>query len=261
MGIINPKEKPLQLLISLHDITPFHSVRIKKAEKLFSEWGIQKITYLFIPQYHGSYLASESPDFIKDCHSPHPFEVQWYLHGYHHLEKLASISGPNSLPINTAQDFWKRKFLTAGEGEFLSLDVKAMDEKLTQGLAEFRKCLQQEPKGFIAPAWLFNEGLFEALAKMNLAFTEDHRKIYRIENHRSLPSPVITWATRTILRKYGSLIVCPALSLLTARDPILRVAMHPFDFDHPETVANIGWVIKNLISKRNQVFMDEIAFD
>jgi hypothetical protein len=33
----------------------------------------------------------------------------------------------------------------------------------------------------------------------------------------------------------------------------LRVAMHPFDFDHPETVANIEKVVRQALAEREPV--------
>lgn len=246
---------PLKLLISLHDATPFHLDRIRKAENLFRDLGLDKVTYLLVPEYHGGYLSSDSPAFIHWCRATRPFRVQWHLHGYRHLE-----AGGNGNAGASAGDAFKRKYLTAGEGEFLALDPPAIRAKLEAGREVFRTCLGTEPKGFVAPAWLFNAGLPPALKEQGIPFTEDHRRLYRTDTGGSLPSPVITWATRTVLRKYGSLVVCPVLARLWSSAPILRVAMHPFDFDHGATAANIRRVLRRLLKIREQVFSDELRF-
>lgn len=243
-----------KLLISLHDITPFHLPRIRKAEALFRELGLGKVTYLFVPEYHGSYPSGGSPEFIGWCREPRPFQVEWHLHGYHHLE-----SREPAVPGGTS-DALKRRFLTGGEGEFLALDPAAQGRLLDAGLESFRLCLQADPPGFVAPAWLFNSGLQPLLRERGIRFTEDHRHLYHTHPSARLSSPVITWATRTFLRKYGSLVVCPMLARLFASAPFLRVAMHPFDFDHPSTIRSIRSVLEYLMPGRVQSFSSDLEF-
>lgn len=238
----------MKLVISLHDATPFHLERMRRAEAVFRGLGVAKIAYLLVPEYHGGYPCADSPEFIAWCREPRPFRVDWHLHGYHHLE---SPDAGNAAA--RGGDAFKRKFLTAGEGEFLALDADAQRRKLEKGREVFRKCLGADPEGFVAPAWLFNDSLIPALREMGFRHTEDHRRMYQLQSGRSIASPVITWATRTVLRKYGSLVVCPALARLWSREPVLRVAMHPFDFDHPSTVANIRSVLRRVMRDREQV--------
>jgi predicted deacetylase len=230
--------------------------RLEKAESLFRDLGLEKVSYLLIPHYHGRHLSSESPRFITWCRAGRSFRIQWHLHGFHHLE---------AAPVGTAGrlspgDRWKRKYLTAGEGEFLSLDPARMRDKLHAGRDIFQACLKREPPGFVAPAWLFNAGLPAVLKEQGIRYTEDHHRLYDLDSGGSLPSPVITWATRTLIRKYGSVLVCPILARLWASTPVLRVAMHPFDFDHAPTVANIRAVLRRLLKGRTQVFCSELKY-
>ena len=243
-----------KLVISLHDATPFHLERMRKAEAVFRDLGLVKITYLLVPEYHGGYPAAADPAFRAWCGEERPFKVDWHLHGYHHIEDAAGIGA------GTSGDFLKRKLLTAGEGEFLALDADAQRRKLEAGRESFRACLGTDPLGFVAPAWLFNSGLVPALKQQGFRFTEDQRRMYRVDSGKRIDSPVITWATRTFLRKYGSLVVCPALARLWANVPVLRVAMHPFDFDHPETVASITTVLKRVMQGREQAIAGDLAF-
>lgn len=265
-----------KLVISLHDATPFHLDRMRRAEAVFRESGVAKITYLLVPEYHGGHASAASPEFIAWCRGPREFQVDWHLHGYHHLEALPAaiggavregnipdISGASSFPAagpGGAADAFKRRFMTAGEGEFLALDADAQRAKLAAGREAFRRCLDSDPEGFVAPAWLFNAALQPILKEMGFRFTEDHRRIYDVRSGARLNSPVITWATRTFLRKYGSLVVCPALARLWASEPVLRVAMHPFDFDHASTVANIRKVLRRVMRDREQAFSSDLAF-
>lgn len=244
---------PRRIVLSMHDATPFHLERMRKAEAVFRDLGVAKITYLLVPEYHGGYPSDRSDEFIEWCRASRPFGVEWHLHGYHHLESPDIGSG------NPA-DAWKRRFLTAGEGEFLALDREAQRRKLNEGREVFRRCLGSDPDGFVAPAWLFNRELPPLLADMGFRFTEDHRRIHRVDTGASLESPVITWATRTPLRKYGSLIVCPLLARIWSGVPVLRAAVHPFDFDHVSTVAGIRSVLRRIIRDREQSFASDLVF-
>ncbi|MEO7958707.1 MAG: hypothetical protein ABIW76_18660, partial [Fibrobacteria bacterium] len=139
-------------------------------------------------------------------------------------------------------------------------DADSQRAKLEAGREAFRRCLDSDPEGFVAPAWLFNAALQPVLKEMGFRFTEDHRRIYDLRSGARLDSPVITWATRTLLRKYGSLAVCPMLARLWAYEPVLRVAMHPFDFDHASTVASIRGVLRFVMRDREQAFTSDLAF-
>lgn len=250
------------LLISLHDVTPFHLGRIRLAEDLFRDLELAKVAYLYVPEYHGGYPSAADPAFAEWCRRDRPFRVQWHLHGWHHLE----TPGPRAVEAGAAAPppvrgaALKRKFLTAGEGEFLALPAAEQKRRLEAGLASFRACLGSDPEAFVAPAWLFNDRLPGLLSESGIRHTEDHRRLYRTDTGESLPSPVITWATRTLARRYGSLIVCPLLARLFGGAPYLRVAMHPFDFDHPATVRSIRAVLEFLKPGREQAFPTDLEF-
>jgi predicted deacetylase len=246
----------MKLVVSVHDVTPFHFKRLLKAETLCQEIGLRKLTYLFIPNYHGCSSSKDHPDFVAWCRKDRPFQVEWYLHGYYHLEDRPNQRGQDG--------FWRRHvkqcFLTASEGEFLSLDAEIQRRRLESGRAHFRYCLRCEPDGFVAPAWLFDSELLTLLKEAGFRYTEDRHRIFSLAGNRSLRSPVITWATRSAPHKYGSLVVCPVLSRLWKAETVLRVAIHPFDLDHHQTTASIRKVLTSLMKAREQSFYRELDF-
>lgn len=246
-----------QALISLHDVTPFHMKRLKRAEKLFSQWGVSKVSYLFIPDYHNrmaNLTHNESEAYKRWIHGKRAFKVQWMLHGYSHLE-LPTPSDTEFSPVAAI----KRRFLTAGEAEFLPLDRQMTMEKIKKGITVFESHLNSRPKGFIAPAWLFNNNLMACLKELDFLFTEDHHQVYLLAQDRQLQVPVITWATRTFIRKYSSIIFCPLLAHFWSNHKVIRIAIHPFDFDHPDTVTSIGKIIRKVVKRRQQLFYDYFA--
>jgi predicted deacetylase len=245
----------MKLVVALHDVTPFHLPRLVRAEALFRELGIAKATYLFVPAYHGQEPADRDPAFVAWCRAERPFRIDWQLHGYYHREDPNAAAQGGSL-----SDRLKRRFLTAGEGEFLALDAAEQRQRLERGREIFRRCLEREPEGFVAPAWLFNAALAPTLRELGFRLTEDFRRVVAIDRGRDVASPVVTWATRTWLRKYGSLATAPLVARFAAGAPVLRVAVHPFDLDHAVTVKSIRRVLGGLLAARTQALCGELDF-
>lgn len=234
-----------RVLLSLHDVAPVHRERVERAEVLFRELGVERVAYLLIPDYHGR-GRSDEPWFAAWCRRERPFEVEWLLHGYYHLEDARPEAlGPLSARL-------QRRYATAGEGEFLALGEGEMRERLRRGREVFRRTLGAEPEGFVPPAWLHAPGLPGALAAEGFRFWESRRGVHELAGGRAHEAPVITWATRTPLRKWTSIAGTPALGALWRRRPLLRLALHPFDFDHPETVASIRRVGAAVLGAREQ---------
>jgi uncharacterized protein len=225
----------VKLLISLHDVSPAHWRRLRIAEDMFDRLGIGRLTYLLVPDYHHAWDIRRAAGFAAWCRGPHPAAVQWFLHGYVHQ----APAPPTGRFVDRLKQYW----LTDEEGEFLSLDAGETGVRLEAGVVAFEDALGSRPDGFVAPAWLANQHLAPALKAMRITFTEDHRRVYDLQRDRWIDCPVITWATRTVLRKYGSLLVCPALLHRWADRPVLRIALHPADFDHLETRRSIESVL------------------
>ncbi len=247
------------LLVTLHDVAPNHLERLEKADAMFTRLGIHKVQYLFVPEFHGRYRASEYPEFLDWCRQKRSMMFSWALHGYYHLERHPDDS--IGVPLGF-KDRLKRKFLTAGEGEFLSIDSALQKKRLAAGMEEFAKCIPKSKlEGFVAPAWLFRKNLLGLLQEAKLPFTEDHTFIYNVVRNLKIPAPVITWATRTSLYKYGSLLVCPLRAWWFNNEPVLRMALHPHDFDHIETVMSIEQLLRKLSKERFLRFPDELKWD
>ena len=84
----------MKLLVSLHDVTPFHLPRLRWAEALFAELKLRKLTYLLIPDYHGQNPCAAHPEFLAWTREARPFALDWHLHGYHHRETPAASASP-----------------------------------------------------------------------------------------------------------------------------------------------------------------------
>jgi predicted deacetylase len=251
-----------KLLVSLHDVTPVHAARLARAEALLRSLPIDDVTYLFVPRFHGV-PAEDDAAFVRWCQAPRPFRIQWMLHGYLHQEQLADANGETNHATNGTRArgaWWKRRLLTGGEGEFLALHGDALHERLAQGRDVFRRCLDADPTGFVPPAWLAHPELRPTLRQLGFSYTEDHHRVYQLQADRSRRSPVITWATRTRTRRVGSRVVCPLMRELWRSQPVLRVALHPHDFDYPATAASVASLLRALAHDRDAIACSDALF-
>jgi len=244
-----------KVLISLHDIAPIHLSRLEKAEELLTRWGVKKISFLFIPDYHKENDRMDGTlmrEFKQWINSAKDIEIQWLLHGFYHLEiyPQAQDNGKLSPSFSSLKDILKGKVMTAREGEFNKLSIAGIIDRIEAGMAAFTDFFHQTPDIFIPPAWLFNRHLLPILKKKQFKITEDHSFIYFLDKSEKKTVPVITWATRTPLRKFISILGCPLLRRLWKRKDLIRLAVHPFDFDHPATINSIEKVVKAILAER-----------
>ncbi|UCH92891.1 MAG: DUF2334 domain-containing protein [Candidatus Aminicenantes bacterium] len=238
-----------KVLISLHDVTPYHLPRLQKAEQKLIQWGVPKISYLFIPDYHGKNHQLDRiilSRFKQWACGNRDFVIQWLLHGYYHLETSKRTHESN------------RKFLTGNEREFLDLSPPGIQTRIREGKTAFNDVFHCSPHVFVAPVWLFNRHLIPILKEQGFRITEDHSFIYLLDKDKKLPAPVITWATRTRLRKYISQMGCPILNCWWSGKTLLRIALHPFDFDHPATIHSIEKIIKDALNQREPILYQEL---
>jgi predicted deacetylase len=224
-------------LIALHDVTPVHWVRLERAERVFESLGVERLAYLLVPNFHGCSPAGESPEFIDWCRASRPFDLQWFLHGYFHHDRPEDGAEGHALSVG---ERLAATFMTNGEAECMSLADAGLRRRLADGLDVFQACLGRRPIGFIPPAWLFNRHLLPVLADLRLEITEGFFSVIDVPGGRAVPAPVVTWATRNFVRRYGSLATAAAQRRMFNDREIVRVALHPQDFDHQRTIDSIA---------------------
>jgi predicted deacetylase len=235
------------LLVALHDVTPAHEARLARAEQLLSALGVTSVAYLYIPDYHGR--GRPDAGFAAWCRAARPYRIEWFLHGYFHEEQPGDRKAPAPSPAH----WFARTFLTDREGEFVSLRGSALQARLEAGLQSLAGIVGSPASGFVAPAWLYNEELIPVLQRLGIRFTESHFHVFDLQALEARPSPVISWASRTRGRRVSSRVSASLMRRVWARRPLLRVALHPFDFDHPRVVDSIARTIDALRETRRVV--------
>ncbi len=218
----------MTLLVSIHDVTPAHAENVTRLWDICSARGLRP-ALLVVPDWHGAWPLAAHPEFVDWIRTRAREGAEIVLHGERHDEV--------GLPRG-ARDRWRAWERTAREGEFLTLGYGAARERIARGLECFR-ALGLQAAGFIPPAWLAREATFRAAGDTGFAFSEDATSVRVLAGGRRLPSPVVRWSARGAVRAWGSAAVSSARWRLQARAPLVRIALHPPDLDHPATRRSV----------------------
>jgi uncharacterized protein len=247
-----------KLLIALHDVSPVHRARLERAEELLSALGVREVTYLLVPDFHGGARADASAEFVAWCRAARAYRVQWFLHGYFHDQRL-EVGDVEHAP--TVPDRLAMTFTTAGEAECVRLGAETLRKRLAAGMTVFKACVGTSPTGFVAPAWLFNRHLVPALKELRFDFTESQLRVVHVATGREVVTPMVTWATRTWFRRSASIAAAALARRIWQERPIVRLALHPHDFDHAETVASVSRTLEALRKNREVMSYSTALFE
>jgi len=221
-------------LLALHDVSPRHAGACRQILSFLKDRNLPPAALLVVPNFHGMWPLEDHPEFLSELTSWAAEGHELALHGLVHIEERPVGGGFSAA--------FQRRFLTGGEGEFLALSASEIRSRLEAGLAAWERTGLPRPRGFVPPAWLYNEHLDPELSRLGFAWTESHTDL-RVPGGAALPSPVISWASRDPLRRIGSQVVCPSLARLWKGRARLRIALHPHDFDWPVLVRSITSVL------------------
>ena len=222
-----------RFVLSLHDVSHRHQAAVESILSRLREWNLPPAVLLVVPDFHGEWPLEKHPEFLDRLSSWRIQGHELCLHGCFHTElpeDAATATGVGGA--------FRRRFLTAGEGEFLSLAGERLERRLDDGLAHWGAAgLGAVPDGFVPPAWLHSTALPEALWKRGFRWTENHAGF--LTPGGAVKAPVITWASRDPLRRIGSRLFAPAALRAWRSEPLLRIAIHPHDLEHPSLVRSI----------------------
>lgn len=229
--------KSSKLVVSFHDLHPGSMDCCVRFLNRLKSLGIPRVSLLVVPNWYGREPIIDHPEFCAWLRGQ-PHDI--CLHGWAHKAERKSSGLMEWLVAN---------HYTSGEGEFYRLPAAATERLLAQGLEQFKQA-GLATNGFIAPAWLMEDSLFTILHRAGLRYAVTLNRFFDIAGKRELKVPVLCTTSRTPLRRG---LTRPAVSLLALRNteaPILRIAVHPIDFQYPKIAAFIDRLIAQALEPR-----------
>jgi len=230
------------LIISIHDVNPLTretctTILADLAEiaalgdgtgstvpNIPSTLRAPSVSLLVTPNHHNRAPIREDrtfADWLCQCAASRHEIV---LHGYHHARPPRDGETLFAKITNT--------FYTAGEGEFLDLPYNEARELLARGRSDLAASGITDVKGFIAPAWLLGAEATRAVRDEGFAYTTRLDRVELFSGVDTLTQSLV-WSTRARWRRAASLKWNLYLFHRLAQNPVMRIGIHPTDWEHP----------------------------
>lgn len=230
------------LVVSLHDVSPRTRPECAVILGELAALGVPRVSLLVIPDHHhrGHILAdAEFGAWLRE-QAAAGHEV--VMHGYFH--QRARRAG------ESARAKFTTRLYTADEGEFYDLDRASAAALVAQARADFAQ-LGLAPTGFIAPAWLLSDEAEAALRDLRIEYTTRLGSVLDLPTgatHRSLS---LVWSVRSAWRRAVSRAWNALLFHRLTAQPLLRIAIHPVDLQHPKIWRQIRQLITQALADRD----------
>jgi len=212
------------LVASIHDVSPSTRLQTERILEDLRGLGCAKTSLLVIPNHHRRGRISADAEFLDWLKARLAEGHEAVLHGYYHLRRQKPGDGLAKKLVTQSY--------TAGEGEFFDLEREAAARLLRDGLSELAVA-DIAPTGFIAPAWLLGDASETAVREAGFDYTTRIATLVDFKKGVTHRSRSLVWSVRASWRRVCSLAWNRALFLATKSSPLLRIGIHPPDWDHP----------------------------
>jgi len=233
----------MRFLTSIHDVWPGNFSLVANYLQTLRSLGIESIALLVVPKYHGKESMSKNAEFLTWLSGEAKRGTEIFLHGYHHLKPELIESHLNLR--RSSIGIWVNQRFVNYEAEFLGLPDQEKSKILQLGLNEFARAMELvgnaiNPIGFVPPTW-FGCPSVEMMKKNKLAILETRFFIKNFLTQQSKFVPPLAWAKskQNNFRLIGGSLW---LELLLPM-PLIKIAIHPGDFEDPQTLKTIRKVI------------------
>ena len=228
-----------QLVVSVHDVAPQTRPRVARLLDVLATLGVERRSLLVIPNFQGQGSLDVHDDFCAWLRDRRQQGDEIVLHGYEHVGA--------GRPRNAGERFRNRWF-TQGEGEFLSLEYDAAFDRIARGKAMMERA-GLDPLGFVAPAWLVNEGGLRAARDLGFQYTNSYLTVRDLARGRTHWVPSLVFGPGHLNEDLG-IALQRRLSRLIAGRPAIRVVLHPPCVDHQRRLASVQSLIESQVQDR-----------
>jgi len=239
------------LVVSVHDVAP---VTREAAERIIvdlARHGVTRTSILVVPNYHYSGVSTLDPPFVRWLQSLEEQGNEIVIHGYFHERPRRSNETLRERAIT--------RVYTQDEGEFYDLDYDGAFRRISQARDEF-VAAGLRPRGFIAPAWLLSAEAERAAADAEMEYTTRLRNVLDLRSGETFPARSLVYSVRNGWRRTMSLAWNAALFRRLEHTPLVRLSIHPVDFNYPTIWRQIVRFIRQMSGTREPTtYRDWIA--
>lgn len=217
-------------VVSLHDVAPSTQAQSIEILEELKTAGITVTSLLVVPDYHHRGKSIENAHFVSWLRELEEAGHEIVIHGYFHERPRRNGEG-------LRQKFLTRLY-TDDEGEFLDLDYEEALVRITMARDEFRSA-KLSPIGFVAPAWLLGREGEKAAREAGMQYTTRIGSVIDLLTNESQPARSLVYSTRAPWRQTASLAWNAALVRGAEMRELIRLSIHPADFEAPKIRTQI----------------------
>lgn len=234
------------LVVSIHDVSPLTRRVVDQMLGDLGAVGVGVTSLLVVPDHHRKGHFREDPDFCRWISGLHAEGNEVVMHGYFHLRDRAGNAG-----------IWERivtERYTSGEGEFYDLCGRDALARVDRGLREFRG-VGIDPTGFIAPAWLLGREATAAVRAAGFGYTTRIGTVEDLKTGAIHRSQSLVYSVRAAWRRWMSLRWNSFLHARLSTAPLMRLGLHPPDWQHPEIREHaLNCIVRALAGRRAMTY-------
>jgi predicted deacetylase len=234
------------LAVAMHDVEPRSFARSREIRTWLEDRGVGRVTLLVIPAPDLHPIGARAPDLVAWLRHRVACEDVVAQHGLVHRASTAPR--------------WPRSALAAWQGgaaaEFPGLTHEDAARRVATGQRLLRE-IELDPRGFVAPGYAYTRALRGILAESHDWFA-DIRMVRSREGN--VHARALCLGSSTKLKRALSPPVIRTAS--RAMGEVMRVDIHPADFDHSRHVATLELLLQQARSHgRTPVTYDDLSSD
>jgi predicted deacetylase len=230
--------------VTVHDVAPATQARCEQLIGQIEQHGRVPMTLLVVPRYHHQ---CSTADFERWIERRLRAGDELALHGFTHLDEAQPARGIDHL---------RRRWYTAGEGEFAAIDRESARQRLEAGRRWFAQ-RGWPVRGFVAPAWLLGAGAWSALREQPFDYTCTLTRLIKLAGAGgglgALPGRSIVFSTRSAWRRQASLLWNASLAWAQRDAQWMRFELHPGDVEHRSVNASVARLLARAFGARREV--------
>jgi predicted deacetylase len=211
------------LVVSIHDLSTVTREAVERMLEDLEGVGVPVTSLLVIPDHHHKGRIDADPRFVEMLQEAVGRGHEAVLHGYYHLRSSKTGEGVATKLITRSY--------TAGEGEFYDLTREEAAGLLRQGKEALENC-GAPFTGFIAPAWLLGPEAEEAVRSEGFDYTTRIGAVIDCRDGCHFNSRSLVYSVRAPWRRGVSLLWNEVLFHALRNTPLLRIGLHPPDWEH-----------------------------
>ena len=239
------------LVVSLHDVAPRTRNTAQKIIAELTRHGVRVTSLLVVPNYHQSGPSMEDREFVRWLRDLEAAGNEIAIHGYFHQRPAQDGESLRAKLITRSYTAGEGEFYNLGYNEALKRIVRARDEFTAAGL---------KPRGFIAPGWLLSPEAERAASDAELEYTTRLTTVHDLRTKQTFSSRSLVYSTRNAWRRAVSLAWNGTLARILGKTPLLRIGLHPPDFEHVQIWRQISGLLDQFSETRTPTtYRDWIA--